>query len=299
MAGIFKGTITQTLYLTERGWQYVIGWRQYGIGRRDLVLDVGSGGHPFIRADILCDRFLFDNAERQRQEPAIIDRPFVVADATRLPFRDRAFDFSYSSHLLEHLDEPSQHLQELQRVSRRGVIITPSEAWERIYPIDAHRWVVNHVDSTLALREKPSRAFDPVVADIFHNRLEPYGLHGLQYFLSYFRHVFEVHYRWDAHIRFAVERLPAGTGPVRAAAGLDSPSEQAPPNGTAVTGFKATASRMVRRCCSAHYRLDLWSLLVCPACRGELSRTAHDVRCDACARRYQLYQGRIPILVVA
>lgn len=296
MARRLKRTITQTLYLTERGWQYLLGWRQYGIRRQDLVLDVGSGGHPFIRADVLCDRFLLDSAERQGQEPAVLDRPLVVADAGRLPFRDGAFDFSYTSHLLEHVDDPEQHLRELQRVSRRGVIITPSEAWERIYPIDAHRWVVNRVDSALSLREKPAPAFDPVIGNVFHHRLERYGL---QYFLSYFRDVFEVEYRWETTIRFAVERLPPGMGVSRHAASLgEAAGVDWPRSESAARGFKRVASQMVRRLCSAHSRVNLWSLLVCPACRGALSRTDEDVRCPACDRRYELYRNRIPVLLV-
>ena len=294
MAGPFKRTLTQTLYLAERGWQYLFGWRLYRIGRRDLVLDVGSGGHPFIRADVLCDGFLFDNAERQRQEPVVADRPFVVADAGQLPFRDGAFDFSHTSHLLEHLDAPEQHLQELQRISRRGVIITPAEAWEHLYPIDAHRWVVNDDGVTLALREKPAPVYDPVLSEVFHHRLDRYGL---QYFLGYFRHVFEVQYRWNAQIRFTVERLPPGAGTIRrTAADRGSAQDDAQPKVTAKTSFKTAASHVMRRICSAHYRLDLWRLLVCPVCHGELIRAADSVRCESCARRYELYRNDIPIL---
>jgi SAM-dependent methyltransferase len=266
-----------------------------GIGRRDLVIDVGSGGHPFGRADVLCDKFLFDNIERQSQESLVVDRPLVVADATKLPFRDRAFDFSRTSHLLEHLDEPEQHLQELQRISRRGIIITPSEAWERLYPISSHRWVVNAIGTKLMLREKPRPIFDEEVSRIFHGRLERYGL---AYFLDYFRDVFEVHYRWDGKIDFSVERLPEGelsrlsgkTEPEAAAA------PEGPPESTKRT-LKKLASKVTRRLCSSHYGLDIWSLVVCPQCRGSLERKADDCRCLSCRRVYRIHQ-EIPILLV-
>ena len=42
---------------------YAFDWRKLGISRGDLVLEVGSGGHPFARSDVLCDMFLEDNAE--------------------------------------------------------------------------------------------------------------------------------------------------------------------------------------------------------------------------------------------
>jgi len=266
-----------------------------GIGRQDLVLDVGSGGHPFGRADVLCDKFLFDNIERQGQEALVIDRPLVVADATRLPFRDGAFGFSRTSHLLEHLDEPEQHLQELQRVSRRGIIITPSEAWERLYPISSHRWVVNAIDSKLVLREKPRPVFDEEVSKIFHGRLERYGL---AYFLDYFRDVFEVHYRWDGTIDFSVERLPAGElGRLSGKTTVEQAiAPEAPPETTKRT-LKKLASKVTRRLCSSHYGLNIWSLVVCPHCRGSLERSVDDCRCASCQRVYRIHRD-IPILIV-
>jgi SAM-dependent methyltransferase len=291
-----KREITRALHVIDRSWAQLFDWTRMGIGRRDLVLDVGSGGHPFGRADVLCDKFLFDNIERQGQESLVVDRPLVVADATKLPFRDGAFDFSRTSHLLEHLDEPEQHLAELQRVSRRGIIITPSEAWERLYPISSHRWVVNEIDSKLTLREKPRPIFDEDVGRIFHS-LERYGL---SYFLDYFRNVFEVHYRWDGAINFSVERLPEGqlnrlSGKTDAAAAA-APASEAPPESTK-RSLKMLASKVTRRLCSSHYGLDIWSLVVCPQCRGSLERGANDCRCAGCHRTYRI-QRDIPILLL-
>lgn len=289
--------VTRALYLTDRGCEYLFSWKRLGIRRPDLVLDVGSGGHPFIRADVLCDKFVFDSTERPGQESLVIDRPFVIADAARLPFRDRTFDFSRTSHLLEHLDNPEQHLQELQRVSRRGLIITPAEAWERLYPISAHRWVVNQVDGCLSLREKPAVVFDEVLSQVFHHRLEGYGL---SYFFNYFRDVFEVHYRWDGNIVFDVQRQPHDGGVRRTSAVVDQQMMHGPrvESHSARRRLKLIASKLHRRLYSAHYGVDIWSLVVCPACRSSLVRAVEECRCSGCGHCYPIYQERAPVLLL-
>lgn len=47
-------------------------------------------------------------------------RPTVVADARRLPFRDSAFDEVYLSHILEHVIDPENILEEVHRVLEVG-----------------------------------------------------------------------------------------------------------------------------------------------------------------------------------
>jgi ubiquinone/menaquinone biosynthesis C-methylase UbiE len=52
------------------------------------------------------------------------ETPFIVADITRLPFRDQAFDVAGCFEVLEHLPKPEQALSELLRVSRRAVVLS-------------------------------------------------------------------------------------------------------------------------------------------------------------------------------
>jgi 2-polyprenyl-3-methyl-5-hydroxy-6-metoxy-1,4-benzoquinol methylase len=60
---------------------------------------------------------------------------FVRADATRLPFADRAFDCVLTSMFLHHLDEPAAVavLKELDRVTDRGVIVADLLRTPRAY----------------------------------------------------------------------------------------------------------------------------------------------------------------------
>lgn len=73
-----------------------------------LVLDVGSGHKPHPRADVLCDKFLDDNAERGFD--LVVDRPLVAGDVQNLPFRSDAFDFIITRHILEHVESPDAFL---------------------------------------------------------------------------------------------------------------------------------------------------------------------------------------------
>lgn len=123
-----------------------------------LVLEIGSGDNPHPRADVLLDRYPgADN--RERGGDLVADRPFVVADAHHLPFRDGAFAYTICSHILEHMDDPLQFAAELRRVSAAGYIQSPSEIAERLFHWSFHRWYVNLEDNTLVLH--PREADEP------------------------------------------------------------------------------------------------------------------------------------------
>lgn len=115
-----------------------------------LVLDVGSGRYPNPRADVLCEREPVRGDRR-----AVIDRPFVVADAAALPFRDRSFDLAIASHLVEHVDDPAAVLTEMSRVAASGYVETPHRRFERWLPEEGHRWAVEVHRG--ALRIEPNR----------------------------------------------------------------------------------------------------------------------------------------------
>lgn len=131
-------------------------WRNIPVGSKDLVLDVGSGDNPHVRADILCDAYLMDSEERSGKFDLIIDgRPFVFADACKLPFRDKAFDFIICRHLLEHMENPAALLEELMRVGKAGFIESPSSLMERLHGWDFHRLLVDCDKDCLTMRLKP------------------------------------------------------------------------------------------------------------------------------------------------
>jgi SAM-dependent methyltransferase len=122
-----------------------------------VVLDLGSGAFPNARADVLCDRDLVDNRHRAGLA-VVIDRPLVRADATRLPFRDGAFDFVIASHLAEHIDDPAAFCRELARVATAGYVETPSPLADYLLDEEYHIWRVGRRDGGLVFRTKPPRS---------------------------------------------------------------------------------------------------------------------------------------------
>ncbi|MDB2320695.1 hypothetical protein N9V26_01390 [Amylibacter sp.] len=54
------------------------------------VIEIGSGGNPTPKLDILVEAYL--QGEHQSSKDVIVDRPTFVMTAEDLRFRDKAFD---------------------------------------------------------------------------------------------------------------------------------------------------------------------------------------------------------------
>jgi len=110
--------------------QLVWSWRV--APRHALVLDVGAGNNPHLRADVLCERFLTDDLHRGGAVER--DRPLVAGDAGALPFKTGSVDLLIARALIEHLRDPAAFFAEAGRVARGGLFVTRSATWERCPP---------------------------------------------------------------------------------------------------------------------------------------------------------------------
>jgi SAM-dependent methyltransferase len=114
------------------------------------IIDLGCGNNPVTGAKVGVD-FHLDPKERLAGAGPQIDTEkfkergikFVHTriDAP-LPFKDKEFDFAYSHHVFEHLDDPITACNEMMRIAKSGVIITPSFFAEQIFGRPYHRWLV-------------------------------------------------------------------------------------------------------------------------------------------------------------
>lgn len=134
----------------------------------DLVIDIGSGGDPHPRADVIVDRSVGGASERTAGFRR--SAPTVIADIGFLPFRDRAFDFSICAHVLEHVEDPALAAKEISRISKAGYVETPSDIHERLFPIGWHRWFVRLEDDLLHFEAKETPFLDEQIGDYFRTR---------------------------------------------------------------------------------------------------------------------------------
>ena len=110
-----------------------------------LVLEVGSGGNPYFRSNVLIDAY-YDTRERHYAK-LIYDRPTVLGFVENLPFKDNSFDFVIASHVLEHSKDPAKFLSEIQRVAKAGYIEVPDAFFERLACYLDHRLEITDINN--------------------------------------------------------------------------------------------------------------------------------------------------------
>lgn len=98
-----------------------------------IVLEIGGGVHQRRSGNI--------NKKFEHYIPVDISyssikkyvekyqRPGVVADAKRLPFKDKSVDAVFTHTFLEHPLEPEKVLKEIVRIIKPGGIIIHNDAW--------------------------------------------------------------------------------------------------------------------------------------------------------------------------
>lgn len=269
-------TLRETVILTRR----------LDIRPRDLVLDVGSGSSPNLRANVLCDKYVEDTTDRQGA-PLVVDRPMIIADVQRLPFVSNAFDYVICSHVLEHVEHPERALGELERVGRRGYIETPSAAWEKLAGFPFHRWLVSAEGGELHLQSKPNPLWDPDLKEWFAEFLESLGVASDAWFRRRRLGVY-TEFEWQDSIPFRVD------GDVRQGA-VDRILTEAEDPGhedyfasrrSRIDPALSVYGRWLRRRSARRLR-EIDQLLRCPDCAGGLQSASAGYRCGVCGRAFR------------
>lgn len=128
------------------------------LGEDQLVLDIGGGGSPFVRADWVIDlmeygqRGLYGDPidpEAERFEASTwVCRD--MCDREPWPFSDKQFDFAVCSHTLEDVRDPLFVCDEMVRVAKAGYVEVPSRLEEQSFGIQGpwagwghHRWLID------------------------------------------------------------------------------------------------------------------------------------------------------------
>jgi len=246
-----------------------------------LVLEVGSGGNPYFRSNVLIDAY--EETRERHNVPLVADRPTVLGYVENLPFRDKVFDFVIASHVLEHSADPKRFLTELERVAKAGYIEVPDALMERLNPYLDHRLEITERDGRLVIRKKKAWRADPELVELYER-----GANKVIAGMAIPKHPFEFHvrYYWNDQINYEI---------VNAADDANWPAPAAnfaPRKSTLRARLQATVLGAIRRLFSQKKRncaLDIVALLQCPECRkGRLSREAGLLRCWTCQASFEV-----------
>jgi SAM-dependent methyltransferase len=169
------------------------------------VLDVGPGNDPTRRANVLVDKFLFDDSQRHGSLRVFPHQVLVEGAGENLPFKDNEFDYVISTHVLEHAEDPELFLKEMFRVAKRGYIETPSLIGEIFSPKASHRWVLLLIDNKLLIYDKSKipHGFNPIVGGLFSAYLPYYSL-PFRLFVMYRNNLQNVKIEWRDNFEFIV-----------------------------------------------------------------------------------------------
>ena len=289
-----------------------------------LVLEVGSGAGPWSRSDVLVDRFYIDDSGQRGGATIHRDhRPLLIAAGERLPFVDKAFDFVYCRHVIEHAEDIAAFLGEMSRVGKSGYLECPNPALERVLDQPQHLWYIANNSGRLLIHPKTKMT---QIATC-HDRLYFHMMSDHLLIRNYWD-LFVVKLDWHDRIDFelcsnlaqvlAVEppeqavaaRVTSERVGVLRRAWLGAVREDV--RGSLVRRLKsmpvgpmavwlrrtlrARRAKLLRGRGSRPENLDV--LLCCPHCRGPLTHNALEYVCRDCAGAYPI-KGGVPVFLLA
>ena len=114
------------------------------------ILDVGCGYTAHEKATVVCDT--------QDLSSFYKNKKFIKIDGKTLPFKDKEFDFVIASHVIEHVEDVSFFIKELERISTKGYIELPTSLEDNLVfeNKNDHLWhmVFDDVDQKLLITKR-------------------------------------------------------------------------------------------------------------------------------------------------
>ena len=140
---------------------------------REHVLKILEKNHKSWQIlDIGCNRDAVQYAQTvadiQDLTSFYKDKKFVLIEGKDLPFEDNEFDFVFASHVIEHVEDVSHFIKELQRISKKGYIELPSMLEDNIVLSENnskdHKWFFQFDDvNNILLAEPKKQLIEPFI----------------------------------------------------------------------------------------------------------------------------------------
>lgn len=243
------------------------------IKKNYLVVDLGCGGLPNPRANVAVD-FIDDDLERA--DKLKIDRPFVWASIDKLPFKEKVFDYSILSHVLEHLENPKEALDEIQRIAKGGYIETPNSFYEYTISHTYHVSRVTVIQDVLTISFKPKWDDTYPYADVVHDAV------------NIFHHMSKLdvnklltRYKWKNKITYQINGTPFIKDDSLMTTDVDTRSS-----------IKKFLIKLVYLYHKMRLKtVNLEEILICPKCHGRLIFQDSQCECTECKSLYKKYKG--------
>lgn len=256
------------------------------VNKTALVLEVGAGGNPYPRANVLLDA-METTLERNEQQ-LISDRPLILGICEEMPFKDKSFDYIIASHVLEHTDEPEKFLAELMRVGKAGYIETPEGWFEKMCPFTYHRLEVSNIGGKLLIKKKPN--WKPDEISLLYERKLSHNK-AFSRFMRVNPDLNHMRYYWIDKIEYEIINSEVDASWSYPKEAL----EKIAPSLTFIGRLRNLYLDFRRWLYSQNRRnrhLDVTSLLRCPTCHGgSLDVDNARLSCTACGTNYEIING--------
>lgn len=255
------------------------------VSRSALVLEVGSGGSPYFRSNVLIDAY--EETRERHWTPFIKDRPSVLGVGEALPFKDKAFDFVIASHVLEHSAEPESFLLELQRVAKAGYIETPGAFMERINPYWDHRSEVSVRDGMLTVKKKRDWVVDEELVELYEHSAKTLiakrTIPGNPF-------IFHTRFFWSDRIPFKILNPEVNASWIAPAVETNT---RPPFSLRALIGrFGLASARLLFSQTKRNKGLNLSELMQCPVCgSSQLVFSTNEIACGNCQKTFDVFSG--------
>ena len=133
------------------------------------ILDIGCGYTAHEKANVVCDIQDLSNFYKNKK--------FIQLDGKTLPFKNKEFDFVIASHVIEHVEDVTFFIKELERVSSKGYIELPTSLEDNLVfeNKNDHLWHMefNDINQKLLITKR-TQYIEPVITVSTAKKLAKY-----------------------------------------------------------------------------------------------------------------------------
>ena len=154
------------------------------------ILDIGCGYTANKFANFVADEKDFSDFYKNKKK-------FFKIENKILPFKDKEFDFVIASHVIEHVEDFSFFINELERISNQGYIELPTRLGDNLVfenTTDHIWWFIFDDDKKKLLASKKTQTLEPFLSVATGKNLS-----------DSFRESFVIELAWKDKIEFSID----------------------------------------------------------------------------------------------